>query len=99
MTAVVPPSQPPQPKDSPRRAGRRSPHPPWVQRRIIELRLQGLSRIRIARTLTEERIPTAGGGARWSPSSIDTALYSCYLADAARSMGIDPEQLRRPYQH
>ena len=43
---------------------------PLLHLRIHQLREQGLSLQKIANTLNEERVPTAGTGASWWPSTI-----------------------------
>ena len=47
---------------------------PELAQRISQLRERGLSLQAIARALNAEGIPTPRGGARWRPSSVQTAL-------------------------
>ena len=47
---------------------------PHVAERIAELRERGLSLQAIADALNAERVPTPRGGARWRPSSVQSAL-------------------------
>jgi DNA invertase Pin-like site-specific DNA recombinase len=48
--------------------------PPPLKRRIERMRGAGLTLQAIADTLNEEGIPTARGGAKWRPSSLQSAL-------------------------
>jgi DNA invertase Pin-like site-specific DNA recombinase len=48
--------------------------PPDVKRRIVRLRSAGMTLQAIADELNDEGIPTVRGGARWRPSSVQTAL-------------------------
>lgn len=64
------------PQRHPRRRGRpglatRAPH---LAERIAELRQRGLSLRAIADALNAEGVPTPRGGARWRPSSVQSAL-------------------------
>lgn len=62
-------------------------HAPTV-RRIFELRLSGMSVYKIAKTLTEEGVPTskAGtlGGGRWNPASVHNILTNPAYAGLIR---------------
>jgi hypothetical protein len=65
-----------EPQRQPRRRGRpglatRAPH---LAERIAELRQRGLSLRAIADALNAEGVPTPLGGARWRPSSVQSAL-------------------------
>jgi hypothetical protein len=48
--------------------------PPDIKRRIVRLRSAGMTLQAIAAELNDEGIPTVRGGARWRPSSVQTAL-------------------------
>lgn len=48
--------------------------PPELRRRIIRMRGAGMTLQSIADDLTEEGVPTARGGAKWRPSSVQSAL-------------------------
>jgi Recombinase len=65
-----------EPERQQRRRGRpglatRAPH---VAERIAELRKRGLSLQAIADALSADGVPTPRGGARWRPSSVQSAL-------------------------
>ena len=47
---------------------------PKLKRRIVRMRAAGLTLQAIADELNEEGIPTARGGAKWRPSSVQAAL-------------------------
>jgi DNA invertase Pin-like site-specific DNA recombinase len=47
---------------------------PELKRRIVRMRAAGLTLQAIADALNEEGIPTARGGAKWRPSSVQSAL-------------------------
>lgn len=47
---------------------------PKLKRRIVRMRAAGLTLQAIADELNEERIPTARGGTKWRPSSMQAAL-------------------------
>jgi DNA invertase Pin-like site-specific DNA recombinase len=47
---------------------------PKLRRRIVRMRGAGLTLQAIADVLNEEDVPTVRGGARWRPSSVQTAL-------------------------
>ena len=47
---------------------------PELAQRIAEMRERGLSLHAIAEALNEEGVPTPRGGARWRPSSVQSAL-------------------------
>lgn len=46
---------------------------PSLERRISALRASGMTLQAIADTLNSEGVPTVRGGARWRPSSVQTA--------------------------
>jgi hypothetical protein len=46
---------------------------PALQQRIAEMRRSGMTLQAIADTLNDEGVPTVRGGARWRPSSVQTA--------------------------
>jgi hypothetical protein len=46
---------------------------PALQQRIAEMRKSGMTLQAIADTLNAEGVPTVRGGARWRPSSVQTA--------------------------
>jgi len=63
--------------------------PPEVKRRIVRLRSAGMTLQAIADELNHEGIPTVRGGARWRPSSVQTALGYKRPRPWARSNGLD----------
>lgn len=52
--------------------------------RIAHMRSMGRSTPAIAKTLNEERVPTARGGKQWYPSTVSAVLRSVDLDDEAR---------------
>ena len=57
-----------------RRAGRRAvADDPELRERIARMRAQGMTLQAIADRLNEEGVPTVRGGAKWRPSSVQTA--------------------------
>ena len=70
--ATVPPAQEPGPSASPRLAKTRN-FAPEVLARVVELRIEECSLTRITRQLTEEGLPTPGGG-RWHPATVKDAI-------------------------
>jgi DNA invertase Pin-like site-specific DNA recombinase len=56
--------------------------PDHVRARIIELRLERMSRNSIANQLTREGVPTAAGGKRWYPSTILRVLETANREEA-----------------
>jgi phage tail tape-measure protein len=46
---------------------------PSLERRIFEMRAQGMTLQAIADTLNDEGVPTVRGGAEWRPSSVQAA--------------------------
>nr|WP_277351181.1 recombinase family protein [Micrococcus luteus] len=56
------------------RFGRPNEIPEEVRERILRMRAEGVRVSHIARTLTEEGVPTARGGAVWRSSTIDRVL-------------------------
>ena len=56
------------------RFGRPNEIPDEVRERILRMRAEGVRVSHIARTLTEEGVPTARGGAVWRSSTIDRVL-------------------------
>ncbi|WP_144825328.1 recombinase family protein [Micrococcus luteus] len=56
------------------RFGRPNEIPEEVRERILRMRAEGVRVSHIARTLTEEGVPTARGGAVWRSSAIDRVL-------------------------
>lgn len=61
------------------RLGRPTALPDEVRLRIATLRAEGRSLASIADELTEERVPTAQGGARWYPSTVSAVVRSVAL--------------------
>jgi len=64
-----------------RRAGRPPICPLETARRILELKDQGYSLRRIARSLNEEAVPTPMGLTRWSKSHVDGVLHTRYARE------------------
>ncbi len=58
---------------SPTRGGGAVKDQPALQQRIAEMRKSGMTLQAIADTLNAEGVPTVRGGARWRPSSVQTA--------------------------
>ena len=56
------------------RFGRPNEIPDEVRERILRMRAEGVRISHISRTLTEEGVPTARGGAVWRSSTIDRVL-------------------------
>jgi DNA invertase Pin-like site-specific DNA recombinase len=50
-----------------------------VMRRVVTMRQAGMSTPAIARTLNDERVPTARGGVKWFPSTVSAVLRSAKL--------------------
>jgi DNA invertase Pin-like site-specific DNA recombinase len=58
------------------RLGRPTDVPERLRRRIVRMKRRGLSLVKIADKLNAENVPTARGGARWYPSTVDKVLKS-----------------------
>ena len=58
---------------SPTRGGGSVKDQPALQQRIADMRKSGMTLQAIADTLNGEGVPTVRGGARWRPSSVQTA--------------------------
>ncbi len=61
---------------------------PELQRRIAEMREQGMTLQAIADVLNDEGVPTVRGGARWRPSSVQRATG--YRRPSSGGRGIAP---------
>lgn len=56
------------------RLGRPDRHSPETVAKIVSLRVAGEKLVAIAAALTEQRVPTSQGGARWYPSTVAAVL-------------------------
>ena len=82
-----------------RRASSGPSAPDWesIRRRIAAMRADGMTLQAIADVLNEERVPTQRGGAKWRPSSVQTAAgYKRPAGGAKRVKDLPAAARRRP---
>ena len=80
-----------------RRASSGPSAPDWesIRRRIAAMRADGMTLQAIADVLNEERVPTQRGGAKWRPSSVQTAAGYKRPAGGAKRVKDLPAAARR----